>query len=55
MSEAISTRMPSVAIEYDLGKKRVAKLFTSPHEAKRFYTVKLIKGKNPKVLKDANT
>ncbi len=45
---AISTRMPSVAVEYDAKGKRKTKEFgTNVFAAKRFYQLKLKAGKRP--------
>lgn len=41
----------SVWVSYDTPLGRRAKEFTDMHEARRFYQVKLKKGKNPQVLR----
>jgi hypothetical protein len=51
---AISTRMPSVAVEYDCKGKRKTKEFgTDAYAAKRFYQAKLKAGKHPCIKKGA--
>ena len=45
----ISTRLPSVAVEYDSRGQRVRKLFADAFAARRFYTQKAREGKNPQV------
>lgn len=45
---AISTRMPSVAVEYDCKGARKTKEFgTDAYAARRFYQLKLKAGKRP--------
>jgi hypothetical protein len=52
MPTQISNRWAGVVyIEYDCGRQRVAKSFTCPFRARRFYTLKLKGGKNPQVRK----
>ena len=48
----ISTRSPSVLVEYDRRGERVAKRFEDGYAARRFYCSKLKQGLNPKVKKD---
>ena len=46
----ISTRSPSVTIEYDCNGKRATKLFEQAHKARSFYGKKFAAGKNPRVV-----
>lgn len=48
-NQPISTRLPSVAVEYDNRGQRVRKEFTDAYAARRFYTQKMKDGKNPQV------
>jgi ribosome-binding protein aMBF1 (putative translation factor) len=50
-SSPISTRMPSVVVEYDRYGQRAIKRFDDAYEARRFYALKLSQGKNPQVRK----
>ena len=50
----ISTRMPSVAVEYDCkGKRKTKECGQDVYAAKRFYQLKLKAGKHPCIKKGA--
>lgn len=44
-------KTPAVAVEYDRRGERVLKVFGDAYEARRFYKMKLLGGKNPAVKK----
>ena len=46
----ISTRSPSVTIEYDCNGKRATKFFDVAYKARVFYAMKYKLGKNPQVV-----
>jgi hypothetical protein len=45
-----SRRISSVVVEYDSRGRRVARTFTDPFAARRFYTDKHRQGKSPKII-----
>lgn len=49
MTQPISTRLPSVVVEYDCRGRRATKQFDDAYAARRFYTQKFKQGKNPVV------
>lgn len=52
VSQAISTRLPEVTIEYDCRGHRVTRHFVNAWEGRSFYVAKSKAGKNPKVVKE---
>ena len=49
VSKPISTRLPSVVVEYDCRGRRATKQFDDAYAARRFYASKFKSGKNPVV------
>jgi len=46
----ISTRMPSVYVEYDTNNGRQTKFFEQAHQARSFYSSMLRQNRNPRVV-----
>ena len=50
----ISTRSPSVTIEYDVRSGRKERTFTEAYQAKQFYVRMFSQGKNPTIKKETD-